>query len=298
MGKFESFSAGSTLSAVYHSSIPFFLSREVPDYWHLAHRTRAEIESSGIKLQTSTKALSIDPKHKTCRWSASNGTEEEVRFQKLVIATGAKSVVPAMDGLKLPGVFFLRWMDEARSVDAYIEKYRVRSVLLVGGGYQPRAGRWSHQEEVGSDVEIERNPTVLKTLDVELGVLVQRELATRGVNVITGQRAESINLEGNGATVLLENVKSISTELVVLATGARPETVWRRAPELVWGKEMRFASINAWRSLVEPLSWHKIFKFRNAFGSSASPSDYPEGQVEAALFSCTRQTPCYCAIPY
>ena len=26
--------------------IPFYLSREVPDYWHLAHRTRTEIESA------------------------------------------------------------------------------------------------------------------------------------------------------------------------------------------------------------------------------------------------------------
>lgn len=96
--------------------LPFYLSREVPDYWHLAHRTRAEIESLGIKVQTSTRALSIDPKRKTCRLRTPNGAEEYVGFEKLVIATGAKSLVPEIDGLSLPGVFFLRWMDEARSV--------------------------------------------------------------------------------------------------------------------------------------------------------------------------------------
>lgn len=58
--------------------IPFYLSREVPDYWHLAHRTRAEIESAGIKLLTSTRALSIDAKHKTCRLRNQNGASKNL----------------------------------------------------------------------------------------------------------------------------------------------------------------------------------------------------------------------------
>jgi NADPH-dependent 2,4-dienoyl-CoA reductase/sulfur reductase-like enzyme len=204
--------------------LPFYLSREVPDYWHLAHRTRVEIESLGIKVRTSTRAVSIDPKQKTCRLRAPNGAEEDVGFQKLVIATGAKSVVPQIDGLNLAGVFFLRWMDEARSVDAYIEKYRVKSALLIGAGYinlELADGLTKRKLDV---TLIERNPTVLKTVDVELGLLLQNQLEAHGVTVMPGQRAKSINKEGNRLLVDLENGKTISTELVVVATGARPET--------------------------------------------------------------------------
>jgi NADPH-dependent 2,4-dienoyl-CoA reductase/sulfur reductase-like enzyme len=204
--------------------IPFYLSREVPDYWHLAHRTQSEIESLGIRVRTSTRAISIDAQKRSCRLRTPNRADEEVRFQKLVIATGAKSIVPAIDGLNTPGVFFLRWIDEARAVDAYIERHRVRSALLIGAGYinlELADGLTKRRLEV---TLIERNATVLKTVDVELGVLVQRQLEAHGVTVLAGQRAKSITRESNRLTVSLENGKAISTELVVVATGARPDT--------------------------------------------------------------------------
>lgn len=147
-----------------------------------------------------------------------------MNFQKLVIATGAKSVLPPVDGIRLPGVFFLRWMDEARAINAYIENHRVKSVLLVGGGYinMELADGLSKR---GLDVTlIERNPTVLKTIDAELGLLLQRELEAHGVSVLTKQRAKSISQDASRLIVELESGKSIQTELVIVATGARPET--------------------------------------------------------------------------
>lgn len=204
--------------------IPFYLSREVPDYWHLAHRTRAEIESTGITVQTSTRALAIDTANKTCKLRPPNGVDEDVKFQKLIIATGAKSIVPTIDGLDSPGVFLLRWMDEARAIDAYIEKHRIKSVLLIGAGYinlELADGLTRRRLDV---TLIERNSTVLKTVDVELGRLVQRQLEDHGVTVFPGQRAKNINRDGNRLTVTLENGKDISTQMVVVATGARPQT--------------------------------------------------------------------------
>jgi NADPH-dependent 2,4-dienoyl-CoA reductase/sulfur reductase-like enzyme len=65
--------------------IPFYLSREAPDYWHLAHRTRTEIEALGIRVRTSTRAVSVDPKSKTCLLRAQTGSEEIVEYERLVL---------------------------------------------------------------------------------------------------------------------------------------------------------------------------------------------------------------------
>jgi NADPH-dependent 2,4-dienoyl-CoA reductase/sulfur reductase-like enzyme len=216
--------------------IPFYLSREVPDYWHLAHRTRAEIESSGITVQTSTRALSIDATRKTCRLRTPSGVDEDVKFEKLIVATGAKSIIPTIDGIESPGVFFLRWMDEARTIDAYIEKHRVKSVLLIGAGYinlELADGLTRRRLDV---TLIERNSTVLKTVDVQLGRLVQCQLEDHGVTVFPGQRAKSISREGNRLTVTLENGKTISSELVVVATGARPQTTLAESAGIALGE--------------------------------------------------------------
>ena len=80
--------------------IPFYLSHEVPDYWHLAHRTRSEIEALGIDVRTSTRAIAIDPKSKTCHLRFPNHSQQELQYDKLIIRTGAESSKPGIAGLK------------------------------------------------------------------------------------------------------------------------------------------------------------------------------------------------------
>ena len=204
--------------------IPFYLSREVPDYWHLAHRTRAEIDALGIDVQPSTLALAIDPKARTCRLRRPDGSEEEVGYEKLLIGTGAESIRPAVEGLHLPGVFTLRWIDEARAIDAYIEEHRVKSVVLVGAGYinlELADGLAKRRLQV---TLLERNPAVLKTVDVELGMILEEQLEAQGVSVLTEQSAKGIHRNGPCLAVTLQNGEELFAQLVIVATGVRPQT--------------------------------------------------------------------------
>ncbi|NMP25233.1 FAD-dependent oxidoreductase, partial [Sulfobacillus harzensis] len=47
--------------------LPFYLSGEVADWHHLAHRTLGDIESAGIRVRLNTRALAIDPASHTVR---------------------------------------------------------------------------------------------------------------------------------------------------------------------------------------------------------------------------------------
>jgi NADPH-dependent 2,4-dienoyl-CoA reductase/sulfur reductase-like enzyme len=204
--------------------IPFYLSREVPDYWHLAHRTRAEIEALGIDVRTSTKAIALDAKKRVCQLRGPDGTIQSIRYEKLIVGTGARSIRPTIQGLDLPGVFTLRWMDEARAVDRYIGEHRVRNVLLIGAGYinlELADGLTKRRLNV---TLVERNQAVLKTVDLQLGKVVGEQLEAHGVMVLCGQRAAEISRRESGFIVRLESGKELSAELVIVATGARPET--------------------------------------------------------------------------
>ena len=57
-----------------------------------------------------------------------------------------------------------------------------------------------------------------------LGDLVGRQLEAHGVVVLCGQRAVEISRHESCFSVSLESGKELSTELIVVATGARPET--------------------------------------------------------------------------
>lgn len=209
--------------------IPFYLSREVPDYWHLAHRTRAEIEALGIEVRTSTRAVGIDPKRKVCRLRLSDRSEEEIQYDRLVIGTGAQAIRPAIEGLDQPGVFTLRWIDEARAIDRYIDEHRVKSVLLVGAGYINLELADGLTKRCLQVTLVERNPAVLKTVDAELGRVVESHLISQGVQVLTRQQVNSISREGGGLTIALASGKVLSADLVIVATGARPEVSLARS---------------------------------------------------------------------
>ena len=94
--------------------LPFFLSGEVPDWRDLAHRRVPEIEAHGIGLQLNQRAEKIDPAAKTVLLVAPDGAAGQMKYDRLLVATGAESVRPPIEGLDTPGVFFLRWMDDSR----------------------------------------------------------------------------------------------------------------------------------------------------------------------------------------
>ncbi len=93
--------------------LPFLLSGEVPDWRTLAHRTIEEIEQQDIQLRLNHRAVEVDPANKTVTVVDSKQQSHRVQYDKLIIATGAVSVQPPIEGLGLPGAFALRWMGDA-----------------------------------------------------------------------------------------------------------------------------------------------------------------------------------------
>jgi NADPH-dependent 2,4-dienoyl-CoA reductase/sulfur reductase-like enzyme len=58
-----------------------------------------------------------------------------MRYDKLIVATGAKPVQPELPGRELPGVFPLHTMEDSFAVHRRLEERRCESAVLVGGGY-------------------------------------------------------------------------------------------------------------------------------------------------------------------
>ena len=205
--------------------IPFFLSREVGAWQNLAHRNREQIESKGIRILSNTFAAAIDPIAHTVVLRRSDGTADTVSYDKLVLGTGAKSNRPLIKGLENPGVFTLRWIDEARAIADYIAEHKPKNVLLVGGGYINMELCDAFTLAGLKVTVIEHNAAVLKTIDPEFGKSIGSRLISRGVNVRCGRRVFAIHEKRTGLLgVILDAGGIIETNLVVVAAGARPET--------------------------------------------------------------------------
>ncbi|MDZ7822561.1 MAG: FAD-dependent oxidoreductase [Candidatus Marinimicrobia bacterium] len=116
--------------------LPFYISGEVKHWRNLAHRTREDIESHGIQVLDEHLAEHIDPGMKSVKIRDLNSNEiKTVNYDALLIGTGAVSAQPPIEGTGLPGVFFLRWMDDSFAVKKYIQEHQPKSISIIGAGY-------------------------------------------------------------------------------------------------------------------------------------------------------------------
>jgi NADPH-dependent 2,4-dienoyl-CoA reductase/sulfur reductase-like enzyme len=203
--------------------LPYFLSGETPDWHSLAHRT----EFPGLNILRRHLAQQIDAKHRVIS-CVHSGAEMTMRYDRLVIATGAKPVRPDLPGSKHEGVFVLHTMDDSFAVHQYLTDRKPRAAVLVGAGY---IGLEMADALTQRGIEVTllcRAETVLPTVDPALGHLIQEELRRHGVRVRTGVSAVEIDRTEVGRPSRLSIADSSgaqhAADLVILAVGARPDS--------------------------------------------------------------------------
>jgi NADPH-dependent 2,4-dienoyl-CoA reductase/sulfur reductase-like enzyme len=204
--------------------LPFYLSGEVQDWHTLAHRTIEEIQKQGVRLLIGHKVIHIEPKSKSVTASDTPGEIHRMKYDKLIIATGAASVRPALTGIDLPGVFFLRWMDDSFSAHRYMAEHSPESAIIVGSGYIGMEMADALTRKGMSVTVLARSGRLLKTVDQETGNVIDRELSRNGVKVVKGIAVTSIEREARKLAIRNSQNIPLEGEMVLVATGARPET--------------------------------------------------------------------------
>jgi len=215
--------------------LPFYLSGEVGDWHTLAHRTVLEIENGGIRLLLEHSVSSIDPMAKVVTLYSRQGNTRNLGYDRLIIATGAESIRPKIDGIGLPGVFLLRWMDEAFAMQQYMNERQPRSAIVVGGGYigMEMADALTYR---GIEVTVvEFAESVLTTVDPEFGEKVRKELEAHGVRIATGVAVTGIVQAEDKLIISGPNNFSAAGDMVLVAVGARPNSELARTAGLETG---------------------------------------------------------------
>jgi len=204
--------------------LPFFLSGEVGDWHSLAHHTINDLEEIGIQLFTNCRAETISPTSKSVHVVSNGGNVKDIKYDKLLIATGADSARPPIAGLDQDGIFQLRWMEDGFRIHDFIERKKPQHCVIIGGGYigLEMADALAHR---GLEITVlEFLPEVLSTLDPAIGRLIRNELVYRGVKVNIGWAVKSINPDNGRLLIKSASGDAILTDTVLVATGVRPAT--------------------------------------------------------------------------
>ncbi len=189
-----------------------------------------------LEILTHHEATSIDRKNK--RVSGKNldtGEDFSVGYDKLLIATGAKAVVPPIPGTDLKNIHTLQTIEDAEELRRLVGKGK--KGVIVGGGF---IGLEAAESLVERGVEItlvEKMGQIMLALDYEMSIIVRRHLQSKGVTVKTSDGV--VEFKGDD----LGNLKQVVTEkgvldadFAVLGIGVRPNVELAKAAGLTLGE--------------------------------------------------------------
>jgi NADPH-dependent 2,4-dienoyl-CoA reductase/sulfur reductase-like enzyme len=204
--------------------IPYFLGGVVAKATDLLAFPPAEFrERRGIDLRLHTTVDAIDAAAHQVHLAGAPGGGP-LRYDALIVATGAGPVRPPVPGLRGPRVFTVRSLDEAIGLRRLLDGGTVRHAVVLGAGYVGLEAAEALAER-GADVEIvEALPRVLGTVDEPIAELARAELE-RHTTLRLGSRLDEVREDGGARplTAIVDGT-AIGTDLVVVAAGVRPAT--------------------------------------------------------------------------
>ena len=210
--------------------IPYLVSGEVGNWRDLAHRSVSELEAAGIRVRPNTHAHAVDARAHRLTVSPLGWPDEVVRYDQLIVATGAEPVVPPIDGLwgspglsAADGMHLLHTMTDANLIMKTIEDRHPSTALIVGAGYIGLEMADALTLRGIQVTIVEALPQVLPTVDAELGVLVSAELLAHGVQVLTGTKVTGIKRDRDRLRVTGDPGLAQATDMVVLVVGVQPD---------------------------------------------------------------------------
>jgi nitrite reductase (NADH) large subunit len=180
-------------------------------------------EEQGIELIRSVTVDHINPA--THSVLLSNG--RELPYDRLILAAGSHPYIPSLEGVHLEGVFTLR-----TSVDADRLLARVQSgtrCICIGGGILgiETAGALARQK---ADVTLLESHEWLmpRQLNSRAAGVLERHLSSLGIRVIKKAQTRALLGETRLSGVALQDGPTLPADVVVLATGVRPNTALAR----------------------------------------------------------------------
>jgi len=154
-----------------------------------------------------------------------SGEPFEVRYDRMVYATGAKASRLGVPGEDLPHVFTLRTLDDGIRLKARLAERRDRRAVVVGAGYigLEVAEALRHWDLAVTVVESRDRPLV--AFDPWVSAVSADLLKTNGVALALGQTVTGIE----PGAVLTRHAGSLPADLVVVAVGNAPDVTMLRA---------------------------------------------------------------------
>lgn len=187
---------------------------------------RTVFRDDRVRLIRDDRVLRIDPAARTVR----TRSRRTYSYDTLVLATGSFAARVAVSGARLPGCFVLRTIEDAESVQEFVDSRSralgrpLRGVVIGGGLHGLETAVALDDAGVGTTIVQYADRLVPALLDVAGAGMLQAGLEERGIAVRTRTRTTRLDADDSGAVAALEfqDGSFQRADVVVFTVGVRP----------------------------------------------------------------------------
>jgi len=177
-------------------------------------RTFPDYSKENIELITSVKAIALDPDRKRIILKAGSAA-----YDKLIVATGSKPIIPPIHGTNRKGVFTFKSIEDGDSIC----RWEGHTAVVIGSGPIGVEASLALRRRGYQVFLIELLDRILPQIfDEYPASLIKDALKNSGIDVGTKEKVVEI-LGGGKVEGVLSDRRKIKCDTVILATGMKPE---------------------------------------------------------------------------
>ncbi len=170
-----------------------------------------------VKTMRGKAVVKIDPKSNTVLLE----DDTSVPYDDLLIATGSVSLIPPIEGARLPGVLTLWTAEDARRIQKAVSA--VKKVAVIGAGLIGIQST-NAMVDIGKKVtQIEMLDQVMPmAMDIDGSKVIEAHYRKAGVDLRLNERVTGIVEEKGQKVLSLASGSQVTADLVIMAAGVKP----------------------------------------------------------------------------
>ena len=205
--------------------LPYFVGGFFDEPEKMIARSPEKFIESGIDLNILHEVINVDTDNKKVKVkNLKTGEVFEDSYDKLMIATGASSIIPSIKNVNLENVSTLKSMEDGIKVKELLNKEENKNIVIIGAGF-------IGLELVEAAKKLNKNVTILQSgdrilnnvFDKEITDVLEEEIRNHNVDLRLNELAIEFIGE-NKIEKVITNKGEIEADVVIIATGVRPNT--------------------------------------------------------------------------
>jgi NAD(P)H-nitrite reductase large subunit len=193
--------------------LPYYVAEELSKPL-LNFRTSDFFDEKMVTPHMGVKVTDVNPKDKTVK--AADG--KEYAFDKLLLATGGKAIVPPIPGIDKEGISTLKTLADAEKI---LNMKGKRAVVIGAGSIGVEACISLTRRGIKATLLEQLGQVMPTVFDAEAAAIVQQRIEDLGIEVITGEKALKFT-GGKHVRSVVTDTRELPCDMVVLSVGVRP----------------------------------------------------------------------------